>query len=221
MLLVVSILWTGVAVNMALSVRYERDGLVLPRAIGGDVALDLVNTCAGWDRPTEEPAREYLQSYDHLVLWSASVGMLADADVSPLRRARRRDPAAADEVLRGAKQLRSSVHDLLANKEGTAIAAALQTVHDIAGTAITAARLRWEPPATLEVAAGVRRPLDQLGWHCLLFLGTADASRVRACPGRGCGWLFIDRTGRRRWCRMEWCGNRSKARAHARRLQAN
>ena len=38
---------------MALSVRYERDGLVLPRAIGGSVALDLVNTLAGWDRPSE------------------------------------------------------------------------------------------------------------------------------------------------------------------------
>jgi len=63
----------------------------------------------------------------------------------------------------------------------------------------------------------VQQPLDKLGWHCLLFLGTPDAARVRACPGRDCGWLFIDRAGRRRWCRMEWCGNRSKARAHARR----
>jgi predicted RNA-binding Zn ribbon-like protein len=205
---------------MALSVRYERDGLVLPRAIGGDAALDLVNTFAGWDGPTAGSAHEYLQSYDHLVLWSASVGMVADADVNSLRRAGRRDPAAADEVLQRARQLRSAVHDLLLNQEGTAIAGALRTVQDIAGTAITTARLRWEPPATWEFDEGVRQPLDKLGWHCVRFLGTADATRVRACPGRGCGWLFIDRTSRRRWCRMEWCGNRAKARAHARRRQA-
>jgi predicted RNA-binding Zn ribbon-like protein len=204
---------------MALSVRYERDGVVLPRAIGGDAALDLVNTFAGWDRPSAASARDYLQSYDHLVLWSASVGMVEDSEVGPLRRAGRRDPAGADEALHRAKHLRSAVHDLLLNPRGTARAMALETVQDIASSAITAARLRWEPPATVEFAEGVRRPLDQLGWHCLHFLGTADATRVRACPGRDCGWLFIDRAGRRRWCRMEWCGNRSKARAHARRRQ--
>ncbi|MGH3336547.1 MAG: ABATE domain-containing protein, partial [Nocardioides sp.] len=115
---------------MALSVRYERDGLVLPRAIGGDAALDLVNTFAGWDRPTAASAREYLQSYDHLVLWSASVGMVPDGDVSPLRRAGRRDPAAADEALHRAKKLRSSVHDLLLNQDATATAMALRTVQD-------------------------------------------------------------------------------------------
>lgn len=205
---------------MALSVRYERDGLVLPRAIGGDVALDLANTFAGWDRPTAASAREYLRSYDHLVLWSASVGMVADADVSSLRRAGRRDPVAAEEALHRAKQLRSSVHDLLLNQDGRASGVALRTVQESAGAAITAARLRWEPPATLEFATDVQRPLHEVAWHCLQFLRTADATRVRACPGRGCGWLFIDRAGRRRWCRMEWCGNRAKARAHARRRQS-
>jgi predicted RNA-binding Zn ribbon-like protein len=202
---------------MALSVRYERDGLVLPRAIGGDAALDLVNTFAGWDQPTAASAREYLQSYDHLVLWSASVGMVPDSDVGPLHRAGRRDPATAIEALHRAKQLRSSVHDLLLNQDATATAAALRTVERTAGAAIAAARLRWEPPVTLEFAAGVHRPVHELAWRCLQFLRTADATRVRACPGQGCGWLFVDRTGRRRWCRMEWCGNRSKARAHARR----
>jgi predicted RNA-binding Zn ribbon-like protein len=205
---------------MALSVRYERDGLVLPRAIGGDAALDLVNTFAGWDRPRAASAREYLRSYEHLVLWSASVGMVADAEVSSLRHAGHRDPVAAEEALHGARQLRSSVHDLLASQDRRATAMALRTVQESAGAAIAAARLRWEPPVTWEFAAGVHRPLHEVAWHCLQFLRTADATRVRACPGRGCGWLFVDRAGRRRWCRMEWCGNRAKARAHARRRQS-
>jgi predicted RNA-binding Zn ribbon-like protein len=212
---------TGVTVKMALSVRYERDGLVLPRAIGGNATLDLVNTFAGWDQPSAGSTREYLQTYDHLVLWSASVGLVTEADVSPLRRSGRRDPATAEEVLHRARQLRSSVHDLLAGGDGTAATGAIRTVQEIATAAIADGRLRWEPPAALEFAKGVRRPLDQLGWHCLGFLSTADAIRVRACPGQGCGWLFIDGAGRRRWCRMEWCGNRSKARTHAhRRRQA-
>jgi predicted RNA-binding Zn ribbon-like protein len=148
------------------------------------------------------------------------VGMVADADVGPLRRAGRRDPAAAEDVLHGAKRLRSSIRDLLVNQDGRAPAAALRTVEEITSAAVAAARLRWEPPVTLEFAQGVQRPLDEVAWQCLQFLRSADATRVRACPGRDCGWLFVDRAGRRRWCRMEWCGNRSKARAHARRRQA-
>ena len=38
---------------------------------------------------------------------------------------------------------------------------------------------------------------------------------IRACPGRRCGWLFLDPRGRRRWCTMATCGNREKARRHA------
>ena len=42
-------------------------------------------------------------------------------------------------------------------------------------------------------------------------------SRVRRCEDdRGCGYLFIDtsRNRSRRWCSMESCGNRAKARRH-------
>ena len=37
-------------------------------------------------------------------------------------------------------------------------------------------------------------------------------ARVHRCPGRGCGWLFVDTSGRRRWCTMETCGSREKMR---------
>jgi predicted RNA-binding Zn ribbon-like protein len=37
-------------------------------------------------------------------------------------------------------------------------------------------------------------------------------ARVRVCPGRDCGWLFLDASGRRRWCSMTTCGSREKMR---------
>ncbi|MFC7819291.1 CGNR zinc finger domain-containing protein [Streptomyces sp. NPDC057367] len=42
------------------------------------------------------------------------------------------------------------------------------------------------------------------------------AGRVRECGAHDCKLLFVDtsRPGRRRWCAMEHCGNREKARAH-------
>jgi predicted RNA-binding Zn ribbon-like protein len=42
------------------------------------------------------------------------------------------------------------------------------------------------------------------------------ADRIRECGAHDCRLLFVDtsRPGRRRWCAMEHCGNREKARAH-------
>ncbi|WP_327681371.1 CGNR zinc finger domain-containing protein [Streptomyces sp. NBC_00467] len=42
------------------------------------------------------------------------------------------------------------------------------------------------------------------------------AHRIRECGAHDCSLLFVDtsRPGRRRWCAMENCGNRSKVRAH-------
>jgi predicted RNA-binding Zn ribbon-like protein len=44
--------------------------------------------------------------------------------------------------------------------------------------------------------------------------------RVSRCAGRGCGWLFLNTSGRRRWCSMSTCGSRDKMRRlHQRRTQ--
>jgi predicted RNA-binding Zn ribbon-like protein len=47
-------------------------------------------------------------------------------------------------------------------------------------------------------------------------LGTGLRDRLRICPGPGCRGRFLDDSpaGRRRWCSMAVCGNRSKAAAH-------
>jgi predicted RNA-binding Zn ribbon-like protein len=43
--------------------------------------------------------------------------------------------------------------------------------------------------------------------------------RVKACPGRHCGWVFYDssRNYSARWCSMKVCGDREKSRAYYRR----
>jgi len=46
--------------------------------------------------------------------------------------------------------------------------------------------------------------------------------RLKACPGRHCGWAFYDysRNQSGRWCSMKVCGERDKARAYYRRKTA-
>jgi predicted RNA-binding Zn ribbon-like protein len=44
------------------------------------------------------------------------------------------------------------------------------------------------------------------------------AGRIRICAADDCGLLYVDtsRPGTRRWCSMEWCGDRAKKRAAGR-----
>jgi predicted RNA-binding Zn ribbon-like protein len=46
--------------------------------------------------------------------------------------------------------------------------------------------------------------------------------RLKACPGRHCGWAFYDYSPNRTsaWCSMRVCGGREKARAYRRRTRA-
>jgi predicted RNA-binding Zn ribbon-like protein len=67
-------------------------------------------------------------------------------------------------------------------------------------------------------AVGVDAPLLAALWSASELLVSGDREHVRTCPGHNCGWLFLDRSGRRRWCLMATCGNRAKARRHAERL---
>ena len=44
------------------------------------------------------------------------------------------------------------------------------------------------------------------------------ADRIRICAADDCGLLYVDtsRPGTRRWCSMDWCGDRAKKRAAGR-----
>jgi predicted RNA-binding Zn ribbon-like protein len=54
-------------------------------------------------------------------------------------------------------------------------------------------------------------------------LVSARLDRIRVCANPQCGWLFLDssRNRSRRWCSMDSCGNRAKARRFYQRHQHN
>jgi predicted RNA-binding Zn ribbon-like protein len=53
-------------------------------------------------------------------------------------------------------------------------------------------------------------------WSAGDLLAAARLARVRRCANDQCQWLFLDdsKSGTRRWCSMQSCGNRAKARRH-------
>lgn len=187
--------------------------------IGGHVALDLVNT-VDW---RADPGRraELLRGVPDLLAWARRARLATAADARALTAAAARDPRRAARALRRARRLR----EVLARLYAAAIATARPPGRDVrllnafVGSALRYRRLECRGAACAwSWAAGERDAFDALLWPVVLagaeLLASPDRERIRECAGHGCGWLFLDtsRNGRRRWCSMQSCGNRAKAR---------
>lgn len=69
--------------------------------------------------------------------------------------------------------------------------------------------------------AGTRRAraaqaLSTIARAAVELFGSEAAERIRSCSADDCGFVYLDtsRSGNRRWCSMQRCGNRAKVRAH-------
>ena len=187
--------------------------------IAGSLALDFANSCSGRQRP---PGHDHLVTYDDLVEWGRQSGVLTTMEAAWLRREAAASPARASSVLKKAQALRDAIWRVF-----SAVASRQQpTPADIGVLSDEAARVlgrsRLVRDATRYRWDRNERPddLDALVWPVarsaaeLLVSGPLD--RVRECASESCGWLFLDasRNRSRRWCAMNGCGNRAKAKRH-------
>lgn len=191
------------------------DDLAMPKCIGGHPALDFCNTWAGWDDPPD-PRREWLRDYDHLAVWSWHAGLIGETDARRLRRAAAEATVAAAAVLADARRLRTSLHDAALRPDDPDAMNEVSGFIRLAGSQVDL-RPGAQPDWQFPVSTGLELPIHAVAWAAGDLLTSSQLSAVKACPGDGCGWLFIDRTGRRRWCIMSSCGNRAKVAAYARR----
>jgi predicted RNA-binding Zn ribbon-like protein len=169
-------------------------GILLPRPIAGHPALELCNTLAGWDDPPET-RNEWLNSDVDVAVWTEFTGLL---------------PACRSAVLTELRALRAVAYRLLRHHDDTAFPA-LARLADEAG-----ARRRLTPDGfRLPAGDDPRLPLHAAALAVADLVTGPERDTVRACPGAGCGWLFLDPRGRRVWCSMAACGNRAKVRTYA------
>ena len=187
--------------------------------IGGHVALDFVNTVDWRADPTRR--RDLLVTFEDLLAWAKASTLLGTAELRAMRTAARRDEAAATRSLGRARRLREVLARVLA-AAGRNTRPPDRDVRLLNAFLVAALRHR-----RLEIRGatffwswtdGERDPFDSLIWPIVLaaaeLLASDSRTQIRECAGEGCGWLFLDtsRTRRRRWCTMESCGNRAKAR---------
>lgn len=178
----------------------------LPWSVGGHPALELCNTYAGWGGE-RMPGAEWLRGYPTLAVWAGHQDLLDDATVTQLLRAARHDPLGAAAVLDETRELRAKLYACLTGPEDAKAFAAVAR-HVEAAAAVSVFRRgpdglgHWR----LTPAAGLRAPLLAAARSAGELLADPRRFTVCACASRTCGWLFIDHSGRRRWCSIETCG---------------
>ncbi len=184
-----------------------------------DLCLAFANTRYWRGRP--EPT-ETLNGFGDLLEWLESKSGSAPALIGQARAWAAAEPAAASRAADEAIEIRETIYRLF-----TAIAAeAHPTQHDldqlnhVLALAPPRARLirrahgfGW---AAHDAVPTVPALLAPVLWSTADLLTYADNRRLRRCANEECLWLFMDHSkgGTRRWCDMNSCGNRAKARRH-------
>lgn len=189
--------------------------------VGGHVALDLVNTVEP-RVPGGTDGVDHLGTPDDLARWASRVALLDSDEAERVQRAWA-DADGGARALAATLEIREAAYTVLLTQLGA--------VED-AGTALDVLVRHWRRAmgrSTLSLEpvedtgdrlrVGVDPELlvpDRLAHAAVTLLRTLDPRQLKACPltEGGCGWLFLDRSrnGSRRWCSMEDCGARAKAR---------
>lgn len=175
---------------------------------GGLTCLDFINTI-DW-RTSDHPA-EFLTGGDAVDAWLALA-----LDHPPLR--------LCGGQVADLRQFREALYRLIVGAPRTGdlnvLNAALTQGGDRVRLVTGPQGYRWAAGETTTGLAVLKSEIARSAADLLVDRALLD--RVKECDGHGCGWLFLDesRAGNRRWCSMQSCGNREKARTHYRRARA-
>jgi predicted RNA-binding Zn ribbon-like protein len=176
--------------------------------VGGHLALDFCNTTA--EHLSEKPD-ELLRNWESFLRWATQAGLVGPESYFELLG----HPEPLDEII----QLREAIY-----RVGLAVAGARRIsgrdvafIREHADTLLPEIELRdrsgrWRPAPT----HGSAQLCAILAGEALSLFCSPKAARVGVCGGGNCGWLFLDesRGKRRRWCDMNDCGSRAKARRY-------
>ncbi len=189
-----------------------------PKFIAGARCLDFLNT-------TEDGGVERLTSYAEFVIWSKAAGLIDAAGQRRLLALAAKQPQATARVLALVLEARAALADLVRGSVPQR-ARAMAAINEVLAQDRFVMQLEcresglhqhWKPDGP-----ELRQSLLMLLREAAALLSTPARAQIHHCAGDDCGWFFLDtsRNQSRRWCEMETCGNKAKARAHYHRHRA-
>jgi predicted RNA-binding Zn ribbon-like protein len=191
--------------------------------VGGDPALDLVNT-VDWTRTGTR--RDRLTSYGRLADWAEGAGIVRPDVVVRLRRIAEADPRRASETVATARRTREVLRNAFRHAAlGACTRSGLEDLNRLLSETLPRLRLEASRSGAAYTWAEWGESPSCVLWPVTFsaaeLLTSEEASRIGTCPGDDCGWMFVDRSrnGRRRWCEMATCGTTAKNRRRRARQQ--
>jgi predicted RNA-binding Zn ribbon-like protein len=183
-----------------------------PKLIAGARCLDFLNT-------TEDARVERLTSHSEFVIWSKAAGLIDAAGQRHLLALAAKQPQAAAKALALVLEAREALIALFGGS-ATRRTPAMVVINGILARDRFVLQLEsgnggfrehWLPEG-----AELRQPLLILLREAILLLSSPVQPQIHYCASDDCRWFFLDtsRNQSRRWCQMETCGNKAKAKAH-------
>jgi predicted RNA-binding Zn ribbon-like protein len=186
---------------------------------GGHLALDFANSISRRDSP--EKTVEHLNNYRDLISFARQTGTVTSHLAVMLEREAASHSRSTAQALRTFIALREAIfRAFLSPANGKPASSQDVELIDKAATnalqhrhivhANGAYEWRWDAQPELE------RIMWPIAQSAAELLTAPELQQVRECEARDCYWLFLDnsRNRSRRWCSMDACGNREKARRH-------
>lgn len=200
------------------------EGVERMRLVGGNVALDFINTRVG--APTGLPDDDVLTGYPALVAWAAYAGTLTEADAAALRGHSRDNPRGARAAFARSLRVREDLDEIFRAlaADRSPNTSALARLRDDEADALGHAQLERGGTFTWTWRAdhSLARPVRPVVHAAVSLLTTGALDRIKECEG--CSFIFNDESKNRsrRWCSMQDCGTAEKIRRYvaARRTRA-
>src|ERR1700730_1299330 len=189
----------------------------------GHLALDFANTLD--NRYDPERLRELLPTYERFLVFARQSEIITGQQARKLLA--ETNEGAARRTLEQVIEFRETLY-LLFWSVATGQApdrSRLRVLNRFLADARVPDAIVWRKPEFIrswrDLAESPGGPLWPVINAAANLLTSADRHHVRECNAETCRWLFLDRSKNhsRRWCDMQVCGNRSKARRFQARLR--
>lgn len=193
------------------------------RLVGGMAVLDFLNSCNGRRPGTSlNEVTESLLNLEDVIYWFQHAHLISAEELAHFLTLM---PVPSYQPSRAYEQLimfREQLYALFFPiAEGRRIAPA--TLQFLNKALVDTAQYRqlesvgltsiwvWRRSATVEEMTA--NLIGRLAVQAASLLTSPDLARLKICATLACDWLFLDtsKNGRRRWCQMNICGSREKA----------
>jgi len=187
--------------------------------VGGRLWLDFASSSDA----RREPGHDALRTFGALLRWMEASGVVDEERAYTMRRRAEQQPAGAEAILQEARRLRQTLLELavFGARDDAVHEPAVTEINRILGRSSGVRRLERKDDGSYShgfVPAGdaFATLLVPVVKSAAESLTHGELGRIRECAARDCERVFIDETRNsgRKWCEMEGCGNRAKARRY-------